>query len=355
MQGIVRSHGSGRFIRPLGMTALFNSAIALFLNQLQGGGDFGVTFIFSQMIGLSICICVMAGHAFFKPVRLFAQVAVVAVGVSVGAFGGVLLGVLLAGLTPDFLQDWSSIRLYPIFLISILFGGIISYFFFSQRRISEERLRASEERYKRLEIEKQNVETHLKLLQAQVEPHFLFNSLSTVLSLMDGDLAEGRRMLENLIRFLRTSLTRARADCGTLGQELEMIGAYLGVYQVRMGARLAFQIEVADDLQSFPLPPMLLQPLVENAILHGLEPLAEGGEVRIEAKEIDGFLRLGVTDTGVGLSETGAEGVGLSNVKERLSIFYDQRARISFRENSPRGLQIIMEIPRDAANGDHRG
>jgi signal transduction histidine kinase len=348
MRRIVRSDYSRRFIRPLWMTALFNSAIALFLHQLQTGGDFGVTFLFSQTIGLSICLCVMAGRVFFKPVGLFPLVAVTAVGVIIGAFGGTLLGMLLTGFWPDNLQSWRSIRFYPIILIAILFGGIISYFFISQQRISEER-------YKRLEIEKQNVEAHLKLLQAQIEPHFLFNSLSTVLSLMDGDLAEGRRMLENLIRFLRTSLTRARADGGTLGQELEMIGAYLEVYQVRMGSRLTFQTEVADDLQSFPLPPMLLQPLVENAILHGLEPLAEGGEVCIEAEEVDGFLRLGVTDTGVGISATGGEGVGLSNVRERLLVFYDQRARISFRENSPRGLQVIMEIPRDAANGDHRG
>jgi len=283
MRGIVRLPNGGRFIRPLWMTALFNSAIALFLNQLQTGRDFGVTFIFSQAIGLSICVCVMAGRAFFKPVRLSALVAVVVVGVGIGGFVGVLLGVLLAGPAPNSLQGWSSLRLYPIFLVAILFGGVISYFFFSQQKISEGRLRASEERYRRLEIEKQSVETYLKLLQAQVEPHFLFNSLSTVLSLMDDDLVEGRRMLENRIRFLRASLTRARADIGTLGEELEMVAAYLRVYQVRMGSRLEFQIAVADDLQSFPLPPMLLQPLVENAISHGLEPLPEGGEVRIEA------------------------------------------------------------------------
>lgn len=340
-------------IRPLLVTALLNSAIAVFLHQLQRGGDLGVLFTFSQAIGLTICVCVMAARAYFRPTRPLGLVTVVAAGILVGACGGTMLALVLTGHTQEYLRDWRDLGYYQILLVAALFGGVISYYFLSQQRIGEERLRAADERYRRLETEKQSVETHLRLLQAQVEPHFIFNSLATVLSLMDDDLATGRKMLENLIRFLRESLARSRQEDGTLGQEMALIRAYLGVYQVRMGSRLVSDIEVAEGLESLPLPPMLLQPLVENAILHGLEPLVEGGEIRIAAATADGFLRIAVADTGAGLAARHSEGVGLSNVRERLAGFYDGRARISFLENSPRGLQVMVEIPLDAADGDH--
>jgi sensor histidine kinase YesM len=159
----------------------------------------------------------------------------------------------------------------------------ISRFFFSQERITQTKAEMREERIKRLGSEKSALEAHLKMLQAQIEPHFLFNSLSTVLTLMDNDPEKAGKMLTDLIQFLRVSLSKTRAGTTTIGQEMEMARAYLNIYQIRMGDRLQYHIQAEEDLKKISIPPMLVQPLVENAIKHGLEPAVAGGLITINA------------------------------------------------------------------------
>ena len=189
------------------------------------------------------------------------------------------------------------------------------------------------------------------MLQAQIEPHFLFNSLSTVLSLVDTDREKAGRMLTDLIRYLRVSLSRTRAESTTIDQEMEMARAYLDIYQIRMGDRLQYRIQAEDGLKEAAIPPMLVQPLVENAVKHGLEPTVEGGLVTITAYSVPQKIRITVTDTGKGLDETGDAGFGLMNIRERLHSLYGQEARVILEENSPSGLKATIEIP----NGKHDG
>ncbi len=205
-----------------------------------------------------------------------------------------------------------------------------------------------------LTSEKRVVETNLRLLQAQIEPHFLFNTLSNILSLLDTDSNKGRSMLMDLIRYLRTSLTKTRGDTTTLGQEMGMIRAYLNIFKVRMEGRLRYRIDVPDSIKDLPFPPMLVQPLVENAIKHGIEPKIDGGEVTIRARKDGDVIRLELADTGTGLHEDCDMGFGLSNVRERLQSLYGDRGRLILGENRPSGLKAIIEVPHGTDQGDHR-
>lgn len=276
------------------------------------------------------------------------------IAIIIGSMGGTLLGSIVAG-KKIFIAILHEYRFFiHIVLFGILFGAIISYFFISRERIAATEAQIQEERIKRLTSEKDAAEANLRLLQAQIEPHFLFNTLSNILSLIDTDLGKGKSMLVDLIHYLRTSLTKAREETATIGQEIEMIRAYLNIFAVRMEDRLRYRIEVPDTMRGLPFPPMLLQPLVENAVKHGIEPKIEGGEITIRAQKNGGILRVEVADTGTGFHEDSNMGFGLSNVRERLQSLYGDRGRLVFEENRPSGLKAVIEVPYDADQGDHR-
>jgi LytS/YehU family sensor histidine kinase len=239
-------------------------------------------------------------------------------------------------------------------ILGLLFGSIISYFFVTRETISTTKALVQEERIKRLTSEKKAVEGNLKLLQAQIEPHFLFNTLSNILSLLETDLDKGKHMLEDLIHYLRMSLSKTRGETSTIDQEVEMIRAYMSIFQVRMGDRLNYKIDVQDKIKGIQFPPMLIQPLVENAIKHGLEPKIEGGEVGIIGKENGEIIRLEITDTGVGFYEESEPGTGLTNIRERLKSLYGDKGRLILEENRPCGLKAIIEVPYARDQSHHR-
>jgi LytS/YehU family sensor histidine kinase len=160
-------------------------------------------------------------------------------------------------------------------------------------------LRAEAERH---QLEKNVLEARLALMQAQVEPHFLFNTLANVQHLVETDPPAAARVLESLIRYLRAALPQMRESSTNLGRELDMARAYLEIHQVRMGSRLEFAIEVPEPLKSRAFPPMMLISLVENAVKHGVDPCCDCGRIVIRARESDGNLRVSVEDTGEGLS-----------------------------------------------------
>ena len=342
-----------RWIKSLAYTALFNTIIALFLTSLEFGNGFLSNLIFSQSIGLTICSCVLAGHFFLKAYSPFRHLVMIISTITIGTVAGAILGALLSGIRlSTFFQWWPGLFVQTVF-IGILFGSVITYFFFSRERIVQARTLIQEERILRLTIEKKEVETRLKLLQAQMEPHFLFNTLSNILSLVDSDKEKGKTMLSDLIRYLRSSLSRTRMAESTMGQEVEMIRAYMNIFKVRMGERLRYRIDIPESLMARPFPPMLVQPLVENAIKHGLEPKIDGGEVSIRVEETRDSIRLIVSDTGLGFHEENERGIGLDNVRQRLRSLYDDRARLILEENSPSGLKTIIEVPNDEDQGDH--
>ena len=209
-----------------------------------------------------------------------------------------------------------------------------------------EDLRLQEQDMLRLRAERQAVEAQLRMLQAQIEPHFLFNTLANIVSLIERDSATAKQMLLHLTDSLRLSLRRSREDRATLAQETELLKNYLAIFRMRLGGRLEYDLEIPADLLSLRVPPMLIQPLVENAIVHGIEPQTEGGRITVRAELREGLLVVTVTDTGRGFrDEISGQGVGLANVRSRLQALFGGKARLVLNENEPRGVVALLEIP----------
>lgn len=213
------------------------------------------------------------------------------------------------------------------------------------------RMRASLETQRREAAELRQSETaaRLALLQAQIEPHFLFNTLANIQSLIERDPKRAASMLDSLNRYLRASLSRTRGATSTLEDELELVEALLKIAQVRLEDRLRYEIDVPESLRGLTLPPLLLQPLVENALLHGSEPSIEGGRIRIVGRQEGETLALEVIDSGVGLGHATKlhGGVGLANVRARLVSLYGERGRVTVAANADaaRGVTASLSIP----------
>lgn len=210
------------------------------------------------------------------------------------------------------------------------------------------------ERRERAELEasvarsdKERATAELKTLRAQVEPHFLYNTLSNVVSLIDREPATAKRMTERLIGYLRHTLDASRRDNATVGDELAIIADYLEILHLRMGERLSYAIDADDATRALSLSPMLLQPLVENAIKHGLEPKIEGGRVTVSAAAREGQLEIQVEDTGLGFgvaTDTAGSGSGLANVRARLKALYGDAAKLAI-EQPKEGTRIRITVP----------
>ncbi|NWF54988.1 MAG: sensor histidine kinase [Syntrophaceae bacterium] len=336
--------GKGIF-KVLAITMGFNTLIAVFLTFIGYGKGWYINFVFSQSLGLSICGCVLAGKYWFHTHSPARNTLIVAAAIGIGTVAGSFLASALTGIPLSFILHGEQVPIFQLFFLGLLFGTIITYFFMSREEIAQARDLVQEERIRRLSLEKENLESRLRLLQAQVEPHFLFNSLSTILSLLETDSGKGKEMLADLTRYLRASLSRTRGKTTTLEQEMDLIRAYMNIYKVRMGDRLRYRIEIPEHLKSRPFPPMLVQPLVENAIRHGLEPRIDGGEIFVGAEEKNGYLQILVSDNGMGLDEKAAAGIGLSNIRERLQTLFDGEGKLILQDNNPSGLKAILEIP----------
>jgi signal transduction histidine kinase len=213
------------------------------------------------------------------------------------------------------------------------------------RRVAERR-RREQQAAAQTATDKELAQAKLNLLHAQVEPHFLYNTLASAQYLTRSEPAQADRMLGHLIQYLRHSLPSAEETLSTLGEELERARAYLEILKIRMGARLELKIEVPDALRAVRLPPMMLQTLVENAIKHGLEPKPGGGTVWIFARRDDGSVAITVADDGQGFGPTGGgTGIGLKNVRERLHLVYGPRASLAVVSNVPEGVAATITVP----------
>jgi len=334
-------------LKDLVYTIIISAVIAAFLT-LTGitTKSFVINLIVSQSFGLSIFSIIIFLLWIFKPEKTAPLAFIVLIGIASGILIGLQIGpfVLLRIFSIVLWQQEKSL-LQPI-ILGITFGSVATYFFYAKARLRVSMGELQQERIKRLSSEKEALEANLRLLQAQIEPHFLFNTLSNVLSLIDTDPASGKSMLVDLIHYLRTSLSRTFPDPITLDQEMDMIKAYLNIQKIRMGERLHFKIELPDAVSKHPFPPMLLQPLVENALKHGLEPKMEGGEIMIKATEEEDLIRVEVMDTGCGFSSLHNAGVGIGNVKERIKLLYGEKGRFIIEENKPNGVRAIIEVPK---------
>jgi len=253
-----------------------------------------------------------------------------------GVFIGWPIGVALAG---NDMRVWISSRegnniIVGSVLISLLLSFLLHNFFASKAR--------------QMEADRKATEAQLRLLQGQIEPHFLFNTLANVQALMDTDVPRARQMLESFTDYLRSSLGTLRADRATLGSELGLVEAYLSLLKTRMDERLTFDIRNDPALSATPLPPLLLQPLVENAIHHGLEPKVDGGSVHIATRTEGRQLVIEVQDDGLGLAapkrhRSGA-GMALANLRERLAAQYGSGASLELSDAFP-GTRATLRLP----------
>ena len=237
-------------------------------------------------------------------------------------------------------------------LLFIIASAILK-FTYKGRMQAEVKAAAATETAESEQLKRQVVEARMAAMQAQVEPHFLFNTLASIDHLIETDPKRASTMQKNLIALLRASMPTMRENhpaAHNLGREMAVIRPYLEILKVRMEDRLQTDINVPEGLMSADFPSMMIQSLVENAIKHGLEPKPEGGLLSVRAEVKHGKLAVTVADTGLGFGKaaTAGTGVGLANIRERLQLLYGNKASMTVAENPPGGTIVTLTVPYQA-------
>ncbi len=301
---------------------------------------YGMNLVVSMSIGFSIHALMRLAFAIVGPqhvrqlrgpARGFFFATIPLVGLAIGwPLGSWLVG--SAG--PGWFRADNANNVASGVLISIVISLVFYQFFAAKSR--------------QIEAERRATEAQLRLLQGQIEPHFLFNTLANVISLIDHDAPKAKQMLESFTDYLRGSLASLRHEQATLGSELGVVQTYLDLLKTRMEDRLQFSIDCDGALRGTPLPALLLQPLVENALHHGLEPKVEGGRVRVNAALQGNILVITVADDGLGLNaplrRKGGAGMALNNLRERLLAHYGSAASLTLSDAQP-GTVATLRLP----------
>jgi sensor histidine kinase YesM len=269
----------------------------------------------------------------------------------VGSFLGTVLTGFVKGrdLTQMFTERLAGVTISMS--LGIGFGCVVVAWYILREKHARDEARILEAESERHRLEKNVLQARLQVLQAQVEPHFLFNTLANVQHLVETDPPSASVMLESLIQYLRAALPQMRESATNLGREVDMSRAFLEINRMRMGSRLAFDVQVPEALRCRPFPPMMLISLVENAVKHGVDPCCDAGSINIRASESGGTLAVSVADTGEGILPRKGTGVGLSNIRERLKALYGTSARLVMSENRPHGVIASIEIEDDPPVG----
>jgi len=331
------------FWRQLVILLTLNFLIAVLLNLTGATTDFVQTFKLSNAIGFSIWAAFELLGLISRERVSLAVLAIVAVpvGFYVGSKVAALLGTkdLISLATQDPTHQWRL--LVGSLLVAICATSLFIFYW----RAEAYRADLQSERRRAAEAQQSETSAKLALLQAQIEPHFLFNTLANAQSVIESDPKTAKSILEHLNQYLRVSLGRTRRAPSTLADEINLVSALLGIAVLRLGDRLRYSVSVSAELQAAELPPLLLQPLVENALKHGIEPAVNGGEIRVEARRQEDALCLRVIDTGVGLNASSPEGIGLANVRGRLASLYGDRARLAIYSYEPHGVIAEITMP----------
>ncbi len=230
-------------------------------------------------------------------------------------------------------------------LIGIGVGIYLLWFLYLEEKLCIYEATIQEEKIRKLSIGKKLLDSRLKLLKAQIEPHFLFNTLTSIVSLDDTDPEKAREMQINFMQYLDEAFNKMRPGKTTVGEEEKLIRSYLDIFKIRMEMRLEYDIRVAESIRRISFPSMLIQPVVENAIKHGLEPKVSGGRIDIFAEIQGNKLVWKITDTGIGISEMEGLGIGLGNVIDRLDSLFGPAAELRIEENNPYGTIVTIEVP----------
>lgn len=320
-----------RVFATIALCTLIASALTAF-----GSAGFGINLVYSLSIGLLTYTAIDLPRRWLWPEGAPALLPVIVLALlaaPVGWFGGSFIASRVLGV------PWKPVDMGPNAMLGFLaltagagLGG--TFFFWMRERLAQSERGAAEAR--------------LKLLQAQIQPHFLFNTLANLQALIGSDPKRAQAMLAHLDGYLRATLASTRNDQCTLAEEFALLRGYLEILAIRMGLRLAYSLDLPAALANAKLPPMLLQPLVENAIKHGLEPKVEGGKLSVVASTEGRQLVLVVEDSGQGFgaASTSGTGVGLLHVKERLAAVYGDAATAEIGETAGGGVRITLRLPR---------
>jgi signal transduction histidine kinase len=287
-------------------------------------------------------LIVIIGTANLGPQRGPKRFAALAAAVIVSAAIGVLLRIAFVFLR----SDGDPTEMFPyVWPRYVVLGGMLTVVGELYRGEAASNAALQRAEIDRAAFEGEMAEAKLQVLQAQVEPHFLFNALANVRRLYQQDRAAGGRMLGNLMRYLEVALPRMRDSDSTLGRDAELVAAFLRVHQIRMGQRLAFSIDIPGQLLGHAVPPMMLLTLTENAIKHGLNPSPEGGLIRIVARSDGHRLTVSVADTGVGFAPGSGAGTGLANIRARLAAQFGDTASLALEHNDLGGVTATIALP----------
>jgi signal transduction histidine kinase len=332
------------------ITQVFCLAVAGFFVLLVPNTRFMVVWLYSAAIGACSWLVIdVARHAVLRLLRGSTAVGASAPAWMMSAWvaGGGLVGYAAGTAFADAITGFDSPSLWsnlPALVVSMVCAVGASYYFSTADRLAHERAAAEAAR-------RSAAENQLKLLESQLEPHMLFNTLANLRVLIALDPPRAQQMLDRLIAFLRATLQASRSAMHSIQTEFDRIADYLELMQVRMGPRLQHTLDLPADLQTLPIPPLLLQPLVENSIRHGLEPQVQGGRIRISAAREGRLIRIEVEDDGCGLSSRAAasaahgSGFGLQQVRDRLQAAYGGDARLELQPGAGGGVVARVWLP----------
>ena len=290
-------------------------------------------------VGLAVLVLVTPIYRYFPeegPRRSVALASAVLAGVAIGTAAG--FGARYGtGPYPPVLYIVGELLRWTIL------SGVVTFIYEMRQRDAAASRELGRIELDRLGLDRRRVEARVQLLQAQIEPHFLFNTLATVKRLYRTGPEGGARMLDSLMQYLRAALPRLREDDATLADEFDHVTAYLDILRIRMGDRLRHSVEAPAEVRAIPFPSMMLITLVENAIKHGLAPKPEGGSIAVRARLDGRRLVVEVRDTGVGFQASSGSGIGLANTRARLLAIFGRNAELLLEANEPAGVVARIE------------
>lgn len=331
-----------------GFSVFWAFAAGLLFLAAPGLGSFGHLLLLHETGGTAIVVCALLirrSRWFPKANPMSQWLLTGVIAIPTGYVFGHVFTFLLLGEPIRFVSHGEG-RMVPL-VFTLLTAGVGLYFFATREQLANE---AAE----RSEAQRLAAESQLRMLRAQLEPHMLFNTLANLRSLVGDDPQQAEVMIDRLIVYLRSALAASRTESTTLIREFTQLRAYLDIMSVRMGPRLIYRLELPADLEHISIPPMLLQPLVENAIRHGVEPKVGSGTIEVIAQRTATGIEIAVKDSGIGLppdhepspsSDGTSSSYGLLHVRQRLAVIYAGRASLVLSRREPSGVSVVVNIP----------
>jgi sensor histidine kinase YesM len=294
--------------------------------------NFWVNFTYSQSIGISVASLITITTNFYRKSEPTFVIYITTI--PLGSIIGLIIASLI--LKVEFLTMFNEV-FFKAFMLAITFSILVSIYFITNFH----------KRQKQAELKNKLQSAQIKLLQAQIEPHFLFNTLANITSLIDEKPASAKQLLNDIILYLRKILNKSRNKKNIkIIDEIELIKLYLKIQQQRLKNRLEYKIKITKNCEHLEIPPLLLQPLVENAVIHGIEPVINGGTINVDFFLKNNQLNIKIIDSGKGFKLKNIKGsYAIKNIHNRIDALFDKKASIKIYNNKPTGTIVELLLP----------